>query len=202
MAGALEQQDWDPSVKSLVNFPDILQMMNEQLDWTEMLGYAFLAEPDQVMDTVQRLRERALAQGTLQTTSELRVISNPQSGMIIIEPANPQVVYVPVYDPLIIYGPWWWPSHPPFYYHPRGVTIRTRFIGFGFGVPLSVPWGYAWGSCDWRHHRIVVNITRHITINNRIDRNRYASHVTAGTGRESGTMTRIIDGESPTVLRI
>ncbi|MGC1401851.1 MAG: DUF3300 domain-containing protein [Thermodesulfobacteriota bacterium] len=181
LAAALEQRDWDPSVKSMVNFPDILQMMNDKLEWTEMVGDAFLAQEDQVMDTVQMLREKAQAQGSLRTTSELRVIPDPQTQAIIIEPADPQVYYVPVYDPMIVFGPWWWPAYPPFYYHPRRVINPGRFIGFGFGVPIGVPWGYAWGGCDWHRHTVVVNISRNVTINNRIDRNRYASHVTTGS---------------------
>lgn len=182
LAAALEDKDWDPSVKSLVNFPSILQMMNDQLEWTEMLGDAFLAQPDQVMDTVQKLRQKAQAQGSLRNTNEQRIILKPQIQTIVIEPADPQVVYIPVYDPMIVYGPWWWPAYPPFFYHPRGVIVPSRFIGFGFGVAIGVAWGYAWGGCDWHQHRVVVNITRNVNLNNRIDRNRYASQVTRGTG--------------------
>jgi hypothetical protein len=182
LAMALEQQNWDPSVKSMVNFPDILQMMNDHLEWMQRLGDAFLAQPDQVMETIQKLREKAQAQGSLRTTSEQRVIYDPQSRGIIIEPADPQVIYVPVYDPMIVYGPWWWPAYPPFYYHPRGVIFSGGFIGFGSGVAIGLPWGYAWGGCDWQHHRVAVNISRNVYINNRIDRNRYAGHVTTGSG--------------------
>ncbi len=145
LASALEQQDWDPSVKSLINFPSILQMMNERLEWTQMLGDAFLAGQDQVMDTVQRLREKAQAQGSLRTTSEQRVIPDPQTRTIVIEPVDPQVIYVPVYDPMVVYGPWWWPAYLPFRYHPRGAVIPGHFIGFGIGVAIGVAWGYAWG---------------------------------------------------------
>jgi hypothetical protein len=181
LAASLEEKAWDPSVKSLVNFPSVLQMMNDRLEWTGMLGDAFLAQPEQVMDTVQKLRQRARAQGSLMTTNEQRVVLDSQDQTIIIEPARPEVVYIPVYDPMVVYGPWWWPAYPPFYYYPRGVVVPTRFIGFGFGVAIGVPWGYAWGGCDWHHRRVVVNITRNIPINNRIDRNRYASRVTTGS---------------------
>ena len=75
------------------------------------------------MDTVQQLRQRAQAQGSLRTTSEQRVIVDPQTQEIVIEPAVPQVVYVPVYDPMIVYGPWWWPAYRPYYYYPRGAVI-------------------------------------------------------------------------------
>lgn len=182
LAIALEQQDWDPSVKSLVNFPSVLQMMNDRLDWTQQLGDAFLAQEEQVMATVQQLRQRAQAQGNLRTTSEQRVIMDPQSQQIMIEPAAPQVVYVPVYDPMIVYGPWWWPVYRPYYYHPRGVVIAGGVIGFGLGVSIGLAWGYAWGGFDWHRHDVVINVNRNVQINNHIERNRYVSHVTAGSG--------------------
>ena len=182
LAIALEQQDWDPSVKSLINFPSVLQMMNDRLDWTQQLGDAFLAQEGEVMATVQQLRQRAQAQGNLITTSEQRVIMDPQSQQIMIEPAVPQVVYVPVYDPMIVYGPWWWPAYRPYYYHPRGVVIAGGVIGFGIGVGISLAWGYAWGGFDWHRHDVVINVNRNVQINNHIDRNRYVSHVTAGRG--------------------
>ena len=107
---------------------------------------------------------------------------DPQTQEIIIEPAAPQVVYVPVYDPMIVYGPWWWPAYRPYYYHPRGVVIRGGIIGFGLGVAVGVAWGYAWGGFNWHRHDVVINVTRNVHINNHIDRNRYVSHVTTGSG--------------------
>ncbi len=186
LAAALEQKDWDPSVKSLVNFPSVLQMMSDNLEWTEMIGDAFLAGEDQVMDTIQRLRQKAQSQGYLRSTNELTVDSDPQTREIIIEPYDPEVVYVPVYDPIVVYGPWWWPAYPPFRYYPRGGIIPGRFIGFGSGVRIGVAWGYAWGGCDWHNHRVIINITRNIRLNNRIDRNRYTSHFNIDRRRPRG----------------
>src|SRR3989304_2353649 len=103
---AVEKKNWDPSVKSLVAFPQILMMMDEKLDWTERLGDAFLGQQTQVMDTVQYLRQRAQAAGNLNSNDQIRV--DQQGEVIVIEPANPQVIYVPYYDPAVIYGPWWW----------------------------------------------------------------------------------------------
>ena len=177
LAAALEQEDWDPSVKSLANFPSVLQMMNDRLEWTQKLGDAFLAQEEQIMDSVQKLRKKAQAEGRLRTTNEQTVIEDLQSQTIIIEPAVPEVVYVPVYDPTIVYGPWWWPAYPPYYYYPRGGVV-----GFGFGVAVGVAWGYAWGGFNWHHHDVVINTTRNAHINNRIDRNRYVSHMPPGTG--------------------
>ncbi|MGD0230678.1 MAG: DUF3300 domain-containing protein [Syntrophorhabdales bacterium] len=180
LAAALEQQNWDPSVKSLVNFPTVLQMLNDRLEWTQKLGDAFLAQKDQVMDTVQKLRQRAQGQGYLQTTSQEMVVVDPQSQAIAIEPATPQAIYVPVYDPTVAYGPWWWPAYPPYYYYPPGVVITGGFIGFG--VALGLAWGYAWGGFDWHRHGVMINVTRNVRFNNRINRNRYVSHVTTGGG--------------------
>ncbi len=182
LAAALEQQNWDPSVKSLANFPSVLQMMNDNLEWTQRLGDAFLDQKDQVMDTVQMLRQKAQAQGALSTNSEQRVIVEPQTQTIVIEPAVVEVVYVPVYDPLIIYGPWWWPAYPPYHYHPRGAVIAGTVIGFGPGVAVGIAWGYAWGGFNWHHHDVVINVTRNVYLNHRIDRTRYVSHVTTGSG--------------------
>jgi Protein of unknown function (DUF3300) len=181
MAAALEQKNWDPSVKSLVNFPSVLQMMNDRLEWTQKLGDAFLDQKDQVMDTVQMLRQKAQAQGSLTTTSEQRVIVEPQTQTIVIEPATPEVVYVPAYNPTIVYGPWWWPGYPPYYFYPRGTVVAGNVVAFGLGVGVGVAWGYAWGGFNWHHHDVVINVTRNVHINNRIDRNRYVTHVTTGS---------------------
>src|SRR5262249_9534850 len=107
----VEYIDWDPSVKSLVAFPQILDMMDEKLDWTQRVGDAFLAQEADVMDTVQDLRDRAYEAGNLRSNEYVRVVS--QERVIVLETVNPRVVYVPYYDPLVVYGSWWWPAHPP-----------------------------------------------------------------------------------------
>src|SRR5215472_12069466 len=106
LASALENQPWDPSVKSLVPFPQVLDMMSQQLDWTQKLGDAFLAQQKDVMDTVQRLRRKAQAAETLKTNEQQVVKTEPASQTIVIQPANPQVVYVPAYNPTVVYGTW------------------------------------------------------------------------------------------------
>jgi hypothetical protein len=166
---ALDQKDWDPSVKALVPFPQVLSMMSERLEWTQKLGDAFLDQQDEVMDTVQRLRAKAEAAGNLRDTEEQRVIV--EDGDIEIEPAQPEEVYVPVYDPTVIYGPWWYPAFLPFFFlPPPGVVIGFHGgIGFGRGVAVGRAWGYAWGHWDWRNHYINVNIDRHININRNIN---------------------------------
>jgi len=117
LAKALEAQTWDPSVKSLVNFPEVLTMMSEKLDWTQKLGDAFLAQQKDVMATVQQLRAKAQAAGNLKTTKEQTVVVEKE--IIIIEPASPQVIYVPTYNPTVVYGVWAYPAYPPYPVYPR-----------------------------------------------------------------------------------
>ena len=128
LTAALEKENWDPSVKSLVNFPQVLDMMNEKLDWTQKLGDAFLAQQKGVMDTVQKLRAKAEAEGNLKTTEQQKVVVEKETKTIIIEPANPQVVYVPTYNPTVVYGPWWYPAYPPYYYYPPGYVAGASFV--------------------------------------------------------------------------
>ena len=163
----LDNKDWDPSVKALVPFPRVLSMMSERLEWTQKLGDAFLDQQDEVMDTVQRLRARAEAAGNLRDTEQQRVIV--EEGDIVIEPAQPEVVYVPVYDPTVIYGPWWYPAFPPFFFPPPPGLVIVRGFGFWTGITVGRAWGYAWGRWDWRNHYVNVNVDRHININRSIN---------------------------------
>ena len=181
LATALEKQDWDPSVKSLVNFPDVLTMMSEKLDWTQKLGDAFLEQQKQVMDTVQKLRQKADEAGNLKTTSEQKVIVEKETKTIVIEPANPQTVYVPTYNPTVVYGAWWYPSYPPYYYYPPGYVAGGALLSFGVGVAMGAAWGYAWGGCNWHGGDVDIDVNRNTNINNNIDRNKYKDK--AGTGQ-------------------
>jgi len=167
LTAALEKQDWDPSVKSLVNFPQVLTMMSEKLDWTQRVGDAFLADQKKVLDTIQSLRAKAQASGNLKTTKEQTVIVEEK--IIKIEPANPQVVYVPTYNPTVVYGAWPYPAYPPYYYYPPGYVASSMFA-FGAGVAMSAAWGYAWGSCNWGGGDVDVDVNRNTNINNNINR--------------------------------
>ena len=111
LTAALQQLPWDPSVKSLVPFREVLHLMNANLDWTEQLGDAFLAGQADVMDAVQRLRLRARAAGSLASTPQQTVSTEDQE--VTIEPANPDVLYLPVYNPWCAYGAWPYPDYPP-----------------------------------------------------------------------------------------
>jgi uncharacterized membrane protein YgcG len=182
LTAALEQQNWDPSVKSLVNFPQVLQMMNEKIDWTQKLGDAFLAQQKDVMDTAQSLREKAKAEGNLETNQEQKVIVEKETQTIIIEPSNPQIVYVPTYNPTVVYGRWWYPAYPPYYYYPPGYVAGAALFSFGVGVAVGAAWGYAWGRCHWGRGNVNININRNTNINTKIDRSKYANKVSAGEG--------------------
>src|SRR2546422_8365750 len=156
---AVAENTWDPSVKSLVAFPQILKMMDEKLNWMERLGDAFLAQQQEVMDTVQSLRQKASDAGNLTSNDQIRV--DQQGPSIVVEPANPQVVYVPYYDPLVMYGPWWWPAYPPVYWAPwPGYFVGPGFgVGFVWGVGVTVGAGFFFGAFDWPHrHVTVVNV--------------------------------------------
>ena len=153
---ALSKQPWDASVKALVPFPDVLSMMSQKLDWTQKVGDAFLEQQADVMDTVQKLRKRAADAGNLKSTEQQKVIVERE--VIRVEPVNPQVVHVPVYDPWWVYGPWWWPAYPPYvvYPYPFGVAIAPGFIWFGAGLFVGAYWG-SWGYWGWHNHTCYVN---------------------------------------------
>jgi hypothetical protein len=132
---ALRDQGWDPSVKTLVLFPTVLQRMNDNLDWTQDLGDAFLAQEQEVMDTVQRLRQEAQKTGALKDTPQQKVVVEKET--IIVEPAEPQTVYVPTYDPSAVYGqpaPAQ-PYYPTVYQQPVATTSTTdSAVAFGTGA--------------------------------------------------------------------
>ncbi len=178
LAKALEAQPWDPSIKSLVNFPQVLDMMNEKLEWTQRLGDAFLAQQEDVMATVQRLRAKAQKEGNLKSSKEQTV--KVEKEYIIIESASPQVIYVPTYNPTIVYGTWWYPAYPPpvYYpppaYYPPGYVATRPAFAFAAGVAVGAAWGYAWGHCNWRGGDVDIDVNRNININNNINRGKYA----------------------------
>src|SRR6266511_671011 len=152
----LEAQPWDPSVKSLVNFPQVLTMMSEKLDWTQKLGDAFLAQQKDLMGTIQKLRAKAQAAGNLKTTKE-QVVSVEEK-IIKIEPASPQVIYVPAYNPTVVYGAWPYPAYPPYYYYPPGYAAATAAVSFGLGMAVGAA---VWGNCDWHGGHADVNINQY-----------------------------------------
>ncbi|WP_439544069.1 DUF3300 domain-containing protein [Hyphomicrobium sp.] len=172
---SLEAKDWDPSVKALVQFPDVLKSMSDKLDWTQKLGDAFLAQQSEVMDEIQFLRAKADEAGHLKSTKQQKVVKETGSAaqpVYIIEPATPETIYVPVYQPAVVYGPWWYPAYPPYYWgYPGAAYVNGFFWGAGVAVATGI-WG--WNHCDWHRHDIDINVNKWNNIN--VNRTRIANN--------------------------
>jgi Protein of unknown function (DUF3300) len=166
---AVQDQPWDPSVQSLAAFPQVLDMMGAQPDWVQNLGDAFLASSKDVLDAVQRLRAKAQQAGNLKTTEQQKVVveqAAPQQTVIKIEPAQPETVYVPAYNPTVVYGAWPYPAYPPYYYPPPpyyypGGALAAG-IAFGIGVAAI---GSIWGGCNWGGGNVNINVNKYNSIN-------------------------------------
>lgn len=169
---AVASEPWDPSVQSLVAFPQVLATMASKPDWVSQLGTAFLGQSNDVMDSVQRLRKQAQAAGNLKTSSQQKVVV--EQSTIQIVPANPQVVYVPTYNPTVVYGTWPYPAYPPVYVPPPpGYAIATGFAtGLAFGAGVAVA-NSLWGGFNWNTHDVNINVNHYnnINVNNQINVN-------------------------------
>jgi hypothetical protein len=192
-AQAAQDQPWDPSVQSLVAFPQALAMLGENPQWARDLGDAFLAQPGEVMDSVQHLRAKAKEAGHL-ATDEHHVVATepappapvsttivvsappPPTQIVTIVPARPQVVFVPIVHPAWVFGPWWHPAFPPFFFPPSvrwgwgwtwGTSVR---VGFWWPPPARVSVSL-WGGVNWHRRSVTVNVNRWNTVhvNRRID---------------------------------
>jgi uncharacterized membrane protein YgcG len=167
---AVLEKKWDPSVQSLTAFPQVLEMMNEKLEWTQELGDAFLANEKGVMQTVQRLRQKAEEAGNLKSNEQQKVAKDGDA--IIIEPAKTEIVYVPTYNPTIVYGVWWAPMYPPYYWPPPPYYYPGYRPGGVFMVGFSIGWVIGvnhWGWCQPHWHGGSVNISvnrNNVFINN------------------------------------
>ena len=166
LAEQANTQPWDPSVKSLVAFPQVVNDMNRNMDWTTQLGNAYYNQPQDVMSAVQTMRQRAYSAGSLRPTSQLGVTYEP--GNIVIAPVSPSVVYVPYYNPWVVYGAPI-PAYRGYYYGPpRGVAFGAGLaLGFGVGIAIGAfahfSWGYHSWAPDWRSHAVVFNRTTYIS---------------------------------------
>ena len=167
LADAVAKEPWDPSVQALAGLPDVVKRLANDIQWTADLGNAFLAQQSDVMDAVQRMRKKAVDKGTLASTEqqkvETKVVENKQ--VIVVEQANPQIIYVPSYDPMVVWGAPFYP-YPPIYYPPWGYYAAGVAISFGVGMMMGAFWGGGWGwGCGWGHNDIDVNV------NNNFNRN-------------------------------
>jgi hypothetical protein len=161
---AMAQKSWDPSVKSLTAVPQVLQQMNDKLDWMQKLGDAFLAQQKDVLDTVQSLRAKAVANGNLKSSEQQAVKTETQDGQTIyvIESTKTEVVYVPIYNPYVAYGTWWYPPYyPPYYMYPPAYVYPPH-VAFTTGIFVGVA---LWGNCNWHHGNVYVNVNHYNSYN-------------------------------------
>src|SRR5216110_544273 len=176
LADAVAKQPWDPSVQGLVEFPDVVQRAAGNIQWTTDLGNAFLAQESDVMDSVQRMRAKAQGTGNLKTSAQsvVKTETVPSGKQVIeIQQANPDVVYVPSYDPTVVYGaaP---PAYPYYPYTYPGYVPGTALM-WGAGIALGAAawgsWGGHWGSCDWNGGNVNINNNNNFNKNNNFNRN-------------------------------
>jgi len=166
---ALLEKDWDPSVKSLTTLPSVLKQMSENLDWTQDLGDAFLAQENALLDTVQIMRGKAYEAGNLKSTEQQQVTQNPDK-IIVIQQSSPEIVYVPTYSPTVVYGPTWgYPSYyyPAMYpYYPPGYGLMAFGVGVAVGAAI-------WGNCNWGwgNNNVNIDIDRHNEFNRNTNNN-------------------------------
>jgi hypothetical protein len=174
LADQVNTQSWDPSVKALTAFPSVLANMNSNLSWTSALGETYVKDPQEVMNAVQDLRQRAEQAGNLRSTPQQTV--STQGQQIVIQPANPDVVYVPQYDPWLAYGP---PlvALPGWYSYP-GLYLAAPGIAFGLGIGIGLFAGFGWGwhhwGFDWAHHAMLFNHRAFVSRNTRVFNHRVA----------------------------
>jgi uncharacterized membrane protein YgcG len=199
LAKAVDQQPWDPSVKALTAFPNVLGNMDKNLSWTSSLGDAYYNQQQDVMDAIQVMRQKAQQAGNLQSTPQQTVTT--QGSTIVIQPAQPDVVYVPAYNPWVVYG---YPVAPwPYWYPYPGIWFGgpSLFFGVGFGVGWfgGFGWGWGhWGGFNWYNHYAIYNNNRYYSRSTTFyNRNTYyrgggehgvASNVNRGFNRPGGNV--------------
>src|SRR5436309_1864401 len=174
LADAVAKQSWDPSIQAMAGLPDVVKRLADDIQWTTDLGNAFLAQQNDVMDAVQRMRKKAQDSGNLKSTEQQKVETKviESKSVIVVEQANPQVVYVPSYDPVVVWGPPVYP-YPPIYYPPPGYYAAGLAISFGVGVMMGAFWGGGWGwGCGWSNNNININNNNNFNRNSNIGGNR------------------------------
>jgi Protein of unknown function (DUF3300) len=192
----VQKQDWDPSIQAMSVFPDLVKRLSDDIKWTTDLGNAFLAQQSDVMDAVQRMRTKAMDAGKLKSNEQMKVETQTVESktVVVIQPANPQVVYVPTYNPVVVYGPPVYP-YPPIYYPPPSYYAAGMFFAFGVGIAVGSYYRGGWGyNCGWGHNTTIIvnrnnNYISHYnrtTINtgnrNNININNRPSQLPAGGG--------------------
>jgi hypothetical protein len=171
LVDAVAKQRWDPSIQAMAALPDVVKRLADDIQWTTDLGNAFLAQQSDVMDAVQRMRKKAQGTGNLKSSEQQKVETKvvESKSVIVIEQANPQVVYVPSYDPVVVYGPPVYP-YPPIYYPPAGYYAAGMAISFGLGIAMGAAWGGGWGwGAGWGNNEININNNNNFNRNSNIN---------------------------------
>jgi len=186
LADAAAKQPWDSSIQAMAALPDLVKRLADDVQWTTDLGNAFLAQQSDVMDAVQRMRSKAKDTGNLKSNEQMKVETKviESKSVVVIEQSNPEVVYVPSYNPTVVYGPPVYP-YPPVYYPPPGYYAAGMAISFGIGVAMGAAWGGGWGNCGWGGNN---NVT--INNNNNFNRNTNVNggnrNTSVGSGNRGG----------------
>ena len=178
LADAVQKENWDPSVQGMAGLPDLVKQLADNIKWTSELGNAFLAQESDVMNAVQRMRGTAKDSGKLTSTQQMKVETKvvESKSVVVIEQANPQVIYVPSYDPTVVWGAPPVYAYPPVYYPPAGYYAAGMALSFGVGVAMGAMWGGGWGyNCGWGGNN-------NININNNNNFNRVSNRNNVGNG--------------------
>jgi len=177
LATAVAKEPWDPSIQAMAALPDVVKRLADDIQWTTDLGNAFLAQQSGVMEAVQRMRKKAQDKGTLKSTEqqkvETRIVENKT--VIVVEQANPEVIYVPSYNPVVVYGAPVY-AYPPIYYPPVGYYAAGMAISFGVGVAMGAMWSGGWGwGAGWGNNNVQINnfnnFNRNVNANRNVNRN-------------------------------
>jgi Protein of unknown function (DUF3300) len=203
---ALTGEPWDESVKALVATPSVLDMMSQKLEWTQSLGNAVIAQQTDVMAAVQRLRQQAQNHGSLKTTPQqtVTVDSSQAAPVIEIMPAQPDVIYVPYYEPAVVYGAWLYPAYPPYLFPAPVGYIAGPGLWFGAGVALGFGWDHwgNWGRFNWHGGNICVHgdVNAHwqVDYNHRVD---VDSHSNVNVNVKDNTNVNVDDHNNADVNR-
>ena len=175
LTDAVQKQNWDPSIQAMAPFPDLVKQLSQNIKWTDELGNAFLAQQSEVMDAVQRMRAKAVEKGALKSNEQQKVETKTVESktVVVVQPAKTEVVYVPSYDPVAVWGAPYYP-YPPVAY-PAYYPVAGMMLSFGVGVAMGAAWGGGWGwNAGWGGNNDI-NINRNNTFVNNSNRagNRY-----------------------------
>src|SRR5258705_4655356 len=192
---AVKKQPWDPSIQAMAPLPDVVKRLSDDIQWTTDLGNAFLAQQSDVMDSIQRMRAKAQGTGALASNQQQKVETQTVESkqVIVIEQASPEVIYVPSYNPTVVYGAPAYP-YPPIYYPPytTGGVIAASAISFGVGLAMGAAWGGGWGwGCGWGGGDVNINRNNNFNPNTNISGGTrvYTIH-SRDTGDEGGGKKR------------